>query len=264
MRLRLIFYILLLFPLGIHALYNGNPAFPTMPEEGIFIAMEDWLGVKIGYELDWVYYRKIRLEGEIPEHCRKKAGHSHSLDNLGVVTINFIDRVEMFGTLGTLSFDISHHPFSGKKISYHSKSRFAWGVGGRAILAYWGELQLSANASYLDSEPFLSSLRVNNKSYPVQGAHADYREWQIGIGTSYTFHWFIPYVGVDYSDFRTRIDSLDSIGFLIPSKHVTFENSCPFGIYLGFGLASYRAFNMNVEARFISENALSLSADFRF
>ena len=257
---RLIF---LLLPLRAFALYNGNPSLPAMPEEGAFIASEDWLGIKLGYLLDDVYNRKLHMEGQDLKHCRK-TGQYDSLRNLGVLTFNFMDRVEVFGTLGSLSMKISHRPFAGKTVSYHSNAHFAWGVGGRAILAWWGDLQLALNASWQDSSPGLSSFKVNQRSQSVRYATASYREWQVGMGTSYCLEWFIPYVGIDYSDFRTRINHLGSISSLIPSKHVTFKSFYPFGLYFGFGLSPYRAFNVNVEARCINENAISLSADFRF
>lgn len=256
--------LLLVLPLRAFALYNGNPSFPMMPETGIFIAKEDWLGVKAGYEFDYVYDRKLHLEGQHLEHCSKRVQEYHSLANYGVVTINFNDRVEIFSTLGAMSFKIAHHPFPDTKVSYHTGTHFTWGVGGRAILAYWGDLQVSVNAAYVKSDPRVSSLEVNGKSYSTRQAEIDYSQWQVGIGVSYRVNWFIPYIGVDYSDFRARIEHLNSIKALFPDKHVTFKDSYPSGLYLGFGLSPDRAFNMNVEVRLLNENAVSASADFKF
>lgn len=264
MRLYRLIFLLLLMPLSAIALYNGNPSLPMMPEEGLFISKEHWLGLKAGYEFNRVYDRKLHMEGQHLEHCTKKVQKYESLSNFGLVTLNFNDRAELFGSLGSLSSEISHHPFSDTKISYHSGTNFAWGVGGRAILAYWGDLQLSVNAEYVKSHPGLSSLKVNGKSYPTRHAEIDYCEWQVGIGVSYRFNWFVPYIGVDYADFRERIEHLDSIKFLIPSKHVTFKDTYPCGLFLGFGLAAQKAFQLNAEVRFINENAVSLSADFKF
>ena len=259
-----LFFLLLLIPINAIALYDGNPSLPMMPEHGFFISKEDWLGLKIGYLFDYVYDRKLHLDGIDQGLSRKKVQKYESLSNFGSITANFNDRVEVFGLLGVMSSELSQKPFSNTKITYHSNNQFAWGVGGRAIVAYWGDLQFCVNAQYVKSNPHVSSLKVNGNSYSTHHTDIDYTQWQIGIGISYRFNWVIPYVGVDYSDFREKIAHLKSIKFVIPSAQVTFKNSEMFGIFLGFGFAAPLGFQVNMEARFINENALSLSMDFKF
>jgi len=260
----LLFVLLLLLPVKVLSLYNGNPSLPMMPEEGLIISREEWLGIKVGYELDYVYDRKLHMQGQPLVHMSKKVEKYHSLSNFGQVILNFNDRAELFGLLGAFSSDTVHHPLPGSKISYCSQSHFAWGVGGRAILAYWGDLQVGVNASYATSSPPLSSLKVNGRSYSTRHAVCDYTQWQVGAGACYRVDWFIPYIGIDYSNFRQRIKQLNAIQFLIPSKHVTFKGDYPFGIYLGLGLAPQRAFQLNLELRLINENAVSLDVGFKF
>ncbi len=246
------------------ALYNGNPSLPMMPETGAFIPRECWFGLKAGYECDFVYDRKLHMDGHHLGHCSRSVPKFESLSNFGVVTFNFNDRVEIFADLGSMSSEISHRPYSNTTISYQTSTHFTWGVGGRAILAYWGDLQLSANATYIATDSPLYSLKVNGESYSTRHAAFDLREWQIGIGISWRFKWIIPYIGADFSDFRARIDHLNSINFLIPGNHITVKDSYPCGIFLGVGLSPTRAMNVNFEARFINENAVAVSADFKF
>ena len=92
----------------------------------------------------------------------------------------------------------------------------------------------------------------------------DFREWQVGAGVSYRIKWFVPYLGVDYSDFRAKIEHLGALHFILPNNHLTLKDSYPMGLFLGFGLSPEKAVNVNVEARLINENAFSVSADFRF
>jgi hypothetical protein len=264
MRCRFIFFILALLPLCVDALYNGNPSFPMLPEEGMFISKEKWFGIKTGYEFDRVYDRKLHREGRGIEHSRKKVRKSESLSNFGVITLTFNERVELFGDLGAMSCKILQSPRPDMQVNYHSDTHFAWGAGGRAILAYWGELQFGVNASYVASDLPLSSLEVNHHSYHKRHVEIDFREWQVGIGVSYRVRWFTPYITVDYSDFRARIEHLKVLEFLFPKKHVTFKETYPIGIATGFALSPDRAFNLNVEVRMINENAVSLSADLKF
>lgn len=255
---------LVFLPMGVYALYNGNPSFPMMPEEGMFISKDRWLGVKAGYEFDRVYDRKLHKEGRGPEHSRKKVQKYESLSNFGVATLTFNERVEIFSTLGAMSCKISQTPYSNTRVTYHTDTHFAWGVGGRAILAYWGEFQFAVNAAYMQADLGLSSLEVNGKSYPKRHVEMDYREWQIGVGISYRLRWFVPYIGVDYSDFRCRVEHLNALKFLFPKKHVTFKETYATGLFMGFGLSPDRVFNLNLEVRVINENAVSLSADIKF
>ncbi len=120
------------------------------------------------------------------------------------------------------------------------------------------------NAAYEQSRPNLSQLKVNQTSYPVKRAKLDFNQWQVGIGTCYKIGWFIPYLGIDYANFRARIERLTTIEFLIPSKHVTFKETYPCGIFLGCGFTHHRAISANIELRLINENAVSVSADFKF
>jgi len=246
------------------ALYNGNPSLPMMPEEGMFISKEKWFGVKVGYQFDDVYDRRLRMAHRHVDGQRRKVQEYESLSNQGVLTFNFNDRVEIFGTLGVMSFELSQRPFKDTKVSYHTETHFAWGVGGRAILAYWGDLQIGVNASYLHSDLPLSSVRINGESFGKKHAEAEFRQWQIGAGVSYRFHWFVPYVGLDYSDFRTKIEHLNALKFLFHRNHVVFKEVYPLGGFLGFGLSPDKGFNINFEARFINENAVSVSGDFKF
>jgi hypothetical protein len=246
------------------ALYNGNPSFPMMPEEGMFIPKEVWFGVKMGYQFDWVYDRRLHIAHRHVDDQRREVQEYKSLSNLGVLTFNFNDRAEIFGTLGAMSFELTQHPFEGVKVSCHTQTHLAWGVGGRAILAYWGDLQVSINASYLQSNLPFSSVEVNGRSYPKKHAKAEFREWQVGAGLSYRVAWFIPYLGFDFSDFRTKIEDLSSLKFIFHRNHIVFKETYPMGILLGFGLSPEKGFNINFEARFINENALSASADFKF
>jgi hypothetical protein len=261
--LALLFFFLIL-PLKGFTLYNGNPSFPMMPEEGLFISKEDWFGIKMGYQFDDVYDRRLRMAHRHVEDQRKKVQKYASISNQGILTFNFNDRAEAFGSLGAMSFELSQRPFEDRKVSYHTQTHFAWGVGGRAILAYWGNLQIAVNAAYLQSNLPLSSVKVNAKSFAKRHLKAEFREWQVGAGFSYRLSWFIPYLGFDYSDFRTKIEHLNSLKVLFHRNHIIFKEIYPLGIFLGFGLSPDRGFNVNFEGRFINENAVSVSADFKF
>lgn len=254
--MRLLF--LLLFPFSLFALYNGSPNLPAMPEYGFFIPKTFPLGIKGGYEMDWTYGSNFHTSSL--ENLHDEGYGYSSLAQLGVFTLNFVDRVEVFGLAGSFSFQWDQERRGGGHISYEVDPSFAWGVGGRALLAYWEDLHLSINASYLDCSP--SSVRVAADTQRDWSSDIHFNAWQVGGGFSYQFAWFVPYVGVDYLNETIETGHFSSP--LLPEKGFTFTLKDPFGIYLGLGICVQKGWNLNIEARFINEESLSVSADIKF
>lgn len=249
------------FPL--FSLYNGNPSMPEMPEEGYFISKESWLTIKAGYEGDIVFSREMELthhHSNVKEHVKS----FESWMNSGTLTLGFTDRVELYTALGTTSAKIKQHPHSDQSVEYRTRNHFAWLAGMRAIAAYWGDLQLGLDAKYLQTLPDMHEIKLNGTRVPVSGAHVDYREWQVGLGLSYKWRFFIPYFGVKYSDVRAKFKHLHSLSTIFPKKHFTMKNEDPIGLFVGFGLSAERIFALNLEFRFLDETAGTVSADIRF
>ena len=262
MRLLYQIVFLLLAQISAFALYNGNVSLPMMPHRGVFISKNACFGCKAGYELDFVYQSHLELDTQ--PFSKKQIHDYNSLTQFGVLTLNFNDRVEIFGNLGALSCHWNHRIDSTHKISYKADPSWAWGVGGRAILAYWGDLQLGVNASYVQSHPSLSSVKVNGQAFSHKGAHIDINPWGVGAGVSYRFGWFIPYIGINYLHQILEVEDLDSLAFLLPKEKTQCKNEQPMGLFLGMGVGPEVGFSMNVEARLINEYGCSVSADFKF
>lgn len=244
------------------ALYNGNPSLPMMPESGFFIGPDVFVGVKVGYEGDYTYDAplKSRAHGSSARGTHRYT----SLTNLGLLSLNLGDRAEFFGSAGTQDSALKGARLGGMPFSYSSDASLAWGVGGRAIIAYWGDLQLAASASYLKSLPSLSSFKRGDQSYPVHRVVANVRSWQMGLGTSYRFRLFVPYGGVSYTQFKTTLCHLCHLSLPIPLQALSFKNRNPFGLFVGLGLGLKKGFDLNVETRLFSEYGASASADVKF
>ncbi|MBS0620343.1 MAG: hypothetical protein JSS61_02665 [Verrucomicrobia bacterium] len=255
---------LLLPSIGALALYQGNPSFPLMPEQGLFIPSSSIASVKIGYVFDDVFDRKMRMVGQGNPGERSRVKDFGAMTQLGTVTLNLIQRIEAYAGLGVLNMHLSQRPFSEEKIAYRTDWQFAWEVGGRALIAYWGNLHLGISAAYLQSDPSVSSLKVDDSSYKTGRADLFFREWQVGMALSYHLNWFIPYTGLAYSDLRLKFHHLASLSSIFPSHHVTFEDRHPLSFVIGFGIAPKKFVDLNVEARFFGETALTASCDLAF
>lgn len=246
-----------------YALYNGNPSFPMMPEQGLFISKEGWVTVKAGYEWDDLFDRKLTVKEHRP-YLKRRVKEYETMGNFGVVTLGCNDRVEIYGTFGSVKADIHYHPYSEVRLKFETPHHFAWTVGGRAILAYWGDTQLGVDAKYFTFDPQISRLELNGRSINPEGAHYDYQEWQVGLGVSHRVKLFTPYIGLKYSNVRARFHHLKAISWVFPAQHLTMKNKFPIGLFLGCGFSLERALNINFEARVFDETAVTLSTDLRF
>ncbi|MGE3533371.1 MAG: hypothetical protein AB7H48_00900 [Parachlamydiales bacterium] len=258
-----IFALSLLSLCRVEALYNGNPSFPMMPERGLFFKKDAWITIKAGYEWDDIFDRNLTVH-ERRSHLKRKVKDYAAMGNFGSITLGCNDRAEVYGLFGTEEADIRYRPYSDVRLKFKTDQHFAWTVGGRAILAYWGDTQLGIDAKYFQFDPCIHSLKLNGKSISPEGAFYDYREWQVGLGVSQRIKLFIPYVGLKYSDVRAKFHHLKALSWIFPEKHFTMKNKHPIGIFLGAGLSFDRGLNINFEARFYDETAITASADVRF
>lgn len=255
---------LLLFPcIKAFSLYNGNPSFPMMPENGLFTGKNAWFGIKVGYEWDDVFDRNLRVKNHHDE-IRRKVRKYEGIGNFGTLTLGLADRVEVYTTLGAVSARIHQQPLSHVPITYRSDNQFAWSVGGRGILAYWGDLQLGVNAAYFRYSPKVDSLHVKSASIPHSEAGFHYCEWQVGLSVCYRIGLLYPYIGFKYANVRAKFYHLNAIADIIPEKHFTLENKYPIGLLFGCGLAPEKGFAINAEIRLVDETAVTLSGDLRF
>lgn len=259
---RIIFLIFFSFPL--FALYNGNPAEPAMPELGIWISADDWWGIKLGYQWDQTYEKRIKVEERISS-VRERFDQYFTRKSEGLLIFNVSDRFEFYGKLGVMKLDLSQRPTNEVKIDYHTDNQFLWGVGGRVILVYWDEVVMGVNALYSGSFMRISEIIENGSSRRTSGARFKYSEWQIGISFSREIGIFNPYMGLAYSSFNSRLYNIpDDPKFPGTIANEDLEMRDPFIILLGLGLNKGKNISVNLESRFIGEKAISLTGILRF
>ena len=236
-----------LFPL-----YNGNPSSALMPQEGIF-SSNSWLSFKSGYEYDAVFSSSMKNQSQFPKSKVEKFT-SHS--QFCLLTLNCADRVEIFSGLGTMATSFTQR-FEDAHLHFHNASHFAYSIGGRVLFAYWGNLQFGLSAAYLHFFHNMKGFVFN--LIPVK-ADLHYRQWQIGAALSYKIYWLFPYLGVKYSDVQAKYVHVP----MYADEDFTLKNTQPLGIVIGCGIAPQRAFSLNIEGRFLGEDALTVNANIKF
>ena len=251
-------------PCAIFAAPVGNTSAPQLIEDGFFISRDSWIDIRAGYEGDFVTNGRLKQEeeGSGRVDCFKQNTNS------GTITLNFLDRIDLYGVFGTsdakTSWRFTDPSNTIHRIEVQTNNDFLWAVGARGIFFEWGNTCLGLGGRYssaLYAPEWLTSDGVNAD---VSTGHLRWREWQINLDISYKIELFTPYIGTKYSSARTNLGN-----FSVPianngSKSNRFKNTTPVGLVLGCSLSNGKYFMMNLEARLVDEEAITVSGDFRF
>jgi hypothetical protein len=243
---------------SLSALSMGNPAEPQIICDGFFISEDASYGAKVGYLGDRVADRKMKMSGN---------GHGR-IDNMalsfdqGVVAFNYLDRVEFYGSAGSMNGELSNRPHSdNKRRQYQTHDGWTAGTGGRFLLAQWGKTVIGIDGKIQWGSPGMKWAAVDGTSKNT-GGHLKYREWQASFAVSYTADWLTPYLGVKYSNVRAKVTDIPRAIY----QHSRFKmiNRDRFGIALGCTLSPGKKFDLFAEVQMIDEQALSFGGNLRF
>ena len=246
----------------------GNIALPAELDSAFLSDEEDApLGIVGGGYMDFVKDRNTKNSTSDTEITLYGA-------NLGVAIKN---RVIVYGTFGSIEFEKGFRD-KGTDVWLESESDVYWG-GGVTAMIYETEiidldnskLRVGIDFKYRYAELNVENARIGNATFSdtnrnLTNNEIDYTDWQIAGAVSLQWKQFAPYVGIKYSDaggevkatargidYETDLDSDDKIG-LFAGLTVFFRK----------GHFDPNALALNIEGRFIDEQALSLSVTARF
>lgn len=251
---------LLIFSSKIFSLYMGNPSAPEVVNEGCFFSVENWLAVKAGYQRDWVFERTMKAVSKISG----RMDCFSFVSDQGVLTVNVIDRIELYGSAGATHLHAAYCSRSNVLYEYKTHDQLTWGIGLRGIFASFEKVSLGIDGVYQRAHPAMQRITVNGA--PVKDSSAArlfYSEWQIGLGISYQQDPFIPYIGVKYANATARFHHLP-LGALTTGGHFKVKNRRKFGMVLGTTGSNGKYFGSTVEIRLIDEQSITLAAEVKF
>jgi hypothetical protein len=241
------------------ALYLGNPASPDMVEKGLFIAEDAFLDFKIGYQVDFIFDKRLKSYAG----ARSRVDTFEGQLTQGVFTVNCVDRIEGYASVGSMESCFSHRPRPQHFIrEYQTNYRVTWGVGGRILVYEWGNSFLGIEGGYQWAYPHIKWDALNGTSFTTD-ATMRYREWQIGVGFAHRIEMLIPYLAVKYSNVQAKLSSLRH-NLALSHSHFKMRNRDHFGLVLGCTLTTGKWFDANIESRMIDEQAVSLAGNLKF
>lgn len=242
----------------VQALYNGNPALTESIEDGIFFSKDYNYTMKVGAQCDYVFDRKLKGKG----NAKGPVDNFTILQNQGTVTFNMQDRIEAYGSFGSFHTEFANEPHSdNKRREYGTHDHFTWGAGLRAVVFHWGNALMGIDGKYQRALVPVKWNTLNGEALPP-ASNLFYREWQVGASMAYEAGTFIPYMGLTYARARAKVNSVNPALFSPGSFSMT--NRERVGLALGCTLAPGCVVDLSIEARFFSEQALTLAGDIKF
>jgi hypothetical protein len=125
----------------------------------------------------------------------------------------------------------------------------------------WGNTTLGADGTAQYSAPRTKWETLNGVSYS-QNCRLSYTDWQASLAVSHAIDIFTPYLGASYSSVHAQLSRIPRA--VLPSSHIKLRNRDRFGLVLGCTLSSCKKFDLTVETRMISEQAITGAGNIKF
>jgi len=226
---------------------------------------EENLGLSIACIGDFISDRDIDV-----------AGGEFEMDTIFArIGLSAFDRINLYVDFGQV-LDMSYACELNTtlvQVKYEYDDDFIWGIGLNGLLYRWDNgLEIGAGASYRQAEMNIEKATIDGNSYDrAQFAlvnDGDLSEWQAAVELAWNLDFFVPYVGIKYSDVEVDGDVTLAITQYNGSGKDAGTNV---GGFVGVtllprldGIPKSEQVSINVEARFIDENALNVGLAYKF
>lgn len=223
------------------------------------------IGVSAGFILDNISSRKIDID----------SGEYEASIYAARIGISLQDRFNVYVDLGQatdMEFEFSDR---GEIIQCKYDDEFLWGFGVNTLIYRWENgFEVGAGANYRIADMNLEQMAVAGTTFlrndgGVIVTDGEMEEVQIALETAWRTDYFVPYVGIKYSDIE-----VDAKFTADGNEHVAsgVSSSQNFGAFAGLTiLPEIAAFGdktsriaINIEGRFIDEEAVSIGASYTF
>jgi hypothetical protein len=253
-----------LMVLGIAGMVYASPVGLTSEADA---ARSEWsyedMTLSLGFVGDFVSGRNIDISG----------GEFTINAFMGRLGVNVADRFNFYVDLGSASDMEYSFIILGEKYKIDYDDDFMWGIGANALVKRWDNgLEVGVHASYREVDTSIDKVDIDNTSWPATSLTAisggTFEETQAAIELAWRNDVFIPYVGIKYSD--VDAGSRFTLGGTVRNAagRDSDENT---GAFIGLTIlpklaetAVSERFAINIEGRFIDEEAISTSITYKF
>ena len=189
------------------------------------------------------------------------------------IGLNIIERFNFYVDLGQAQDMELTWTQNGEKIKYEFEDEFLWGIGGSALIYRWDNgIEIGVAAAYRTADMNLEKGHVDSAQYTTaqmtSSKNGSYEDYHVACEVGWRTDYFIPYIGVRYSE--VEVD-----GYFIENgaTHDAQGKSASqnVGVFVGLsitpkieGSPKSEQFALNVEGRFIDEEAVSVGLSYKF
>jgi hypothetical protein len=216
-------------------------------EGNIFNDKELGIGLSIAAEADFLSKRKLDLADWWGGGTANVKGQFYTTKII-LTVINKFDVYGIFGKAENLESADSIKP----------KDKLTWGAGISVPIYEWKNygIKFFADGKYravnnIDYNSNSQSPNIYDGGSLSSKFLVNWQEWQVALGAAKKFKYFMPYLGVKYSDFREF------------SGDMTNRSSNIVGIFIGCAITPLKSFSIDLQGRFIDETAFSVKATYK-
>jgi hypothetical protein len=185
----------------------------------------------------------------------------------GKLAFTFFNRFDIYALLGAITSAEYKGMVSGSDVKLGLKDKFMVGGGLNVVIYEWQQsgISLFADANYRTASDMpIDSATVDGTKYSLSSivnAKAKWQEWQGALGISKKFKYCIPYFGIKYSDATAGAKATVS-GTTYDFGHTGSKNKV--GPFVGISILPIKGVSVDIDGRFVDEEAFSVSATLRF
>jgi len=239
---------------NVYAAPVGNLAEPKIFEEGTFMSEDGLVSLRAGYQGDFVFDRRL-----------KDLDDAEINTNAGTLTLNINKKIDVYGIFGATDGTFEE-TYGSTKVKYETDTAFSWAVGAKAILFEHKDTIIGLDGRYFSAELDLDKIIVDGVTYDVPSgsvteAKVEYDEYQIALGVAQKINMFVPYGGIKYSRAKGKL-----LATISGTKYESDDakNKDEVGLFIGCSILPLKNISLNVEGRFVDEEALMVSGQIRF
>jgi len=155
----------------------------------------------------------------------------------------------------------------GRDVKFDLEDEFTWGAGISYVFTSDDDaFQIGLDTKYrqitdIDYDSVTIDGTTYKKSQLGGKTAAKWKEWQVALIVGKKFNYFVPYAGVKYSDVDASAKAIVS-GSTYDLGSTDSESKV--GIFIGCSITPTEQFSIDLEGRFIDEEAFMVSVVYKF
>ena len=245
---------LLLYSAAVFSAPVGNPASPSLLEEGFWIPDAFWSNVQAGFTGDYLFQKRLKPSQESSGSGIRKAAIRGDAQ-IGEIVWSLRERFNLAAQMGTGRLDWNWKQ-NGVFVKGESNSGFLWSGEAQLVVFEVKDTAFSAigQAGGLDRIQAHASL----DGTPLErSAKIKFRYWQAGAAITQKIGFFAPYLGCLANKSVFKVSRLHPVSARLESATIA-------GPFLGCTFSRGSKIFLNFEWRGWFEEGLSVSGQLRF